>query len=68
MWETGSSILPASSAPRGPHDERDLHGLLEERHLVPQPPLAKHVSVVGREDDHGVIREIALVQRGHDLA
>ena len=38
-------------------DKRDARGILIKDHGGPQPAIAEHVAVVGREDDNRVILE-----------
>ncbi|CAG9224308.1 hypothetical protein BVI1335_520009 [Burkholderia vietnamiensis] len=46
------------------HDQRHAAAAFEERHLVPEPALAEHVAVVGRDDHDRVVGEAALLERG----
>ncbi len=39
------------------NDQRYPAAPLEERHLVPEPPLAEHLTMIGCHDDHGIFRE-----------
>ena len=51
-----------------PHDQRDARGLLEEGHLVPEPALAQHLSVIAREQHDGALLQARLAQRAEHLA
>ena len=37
-----------------------MRAALEEVHLVPKAALAQHVTVIGDDDDHGVVAEIGV--------
>ena len=51
------------------HRERNVHDLLVgERTLVDEAVGTTHVTVVAREDDHGVVPAIDVVERGEDDA
>ncbi len=50
------------------NDERDAAGRLEEAHLVPQTPLAQHVTVIGEQHDDCVVLQARVAQRRQQCA
>lgn len=64
----GPAHARGAEAARRMDDQRNAAAALEERHLVPEPALAEHVAMVGRDDHDRVVGEAALFQRGQHAA
>ena len=59
---------PGVEASRSRDHERNMRGVLAERHLVEEPMLAEEVAVVGEEEHDGVLGEAARFEGREHLA
>ena len=66
--ETGSVDAAGREPTRSPRDQRHARRRLEEGHLVPEPPLAQQLAVVGGEEHDGVVGQARLGERAEHLA